>query len=775
VAEYLAGKLIALGLSETLAGAIVNFGASLALNAAVAALNRRSTSDTARELATPTANPPYRFAYGRAKIQGTPVFMREIDDVLYMAILLNSRPSAGGVFRLWSDARDVGLSGDIYDLGDFQSGTGTVVEAATTATVTHGLSDTPVAGDVTAWTDAGEVLAVDTLTATTFRVVLTDAAPSGGTAFNWSGVIKTDGAQATNSPFQGYLNFWLGLGDQLTPPARIMSEVGDLTGLNSAKLWSTDRFSGLTVLWVRADEGPAASLSDRWPAWPPSIAVEADWSKVYDPREVGHDDADPDTWEYSNNQALCLLDYLIANPVEPYPISQLRVDDFDAAADLADESVALNSGGSQSRYTVGGIVVFGSEELNELAWPIEQAGAGSLVRIDGQIGYSPGEYQAPEITLDEVMRGQPMKFSARAGSREMPGAIQASFSDPASDWELSALAPFQVDPNWDGSESRITGVSLDFVTNPQQAMRVQQIMGRQAALTKRLTASFPPVASQAVAGGTVTVDFPISGDTRNMIARVDSSDPANWLSDESQAPFAIPLSLRETASTVYDWVPATDEQDFYEAGEAPADPSIPVPESLSGAVNGADIDLTIGMAGFLITDPNPIWTADAKATSAEWHFRRNQNGFWQIGGTATNTAEYVVETLTPVATGESYDFRARSLFEDRYSTWIYDLAVQVGFTLAAPTSFTATPGSGQIALSVTAPSGSSFYALQFWGADSDDPEAAALLSEQTGSAGAVYTHTETGLLASQTRYYFARAVTSDAAVGPWASANATTT
>ena len=778
--EYVMMALMKLGASKALASALVNFAISATLNAAALLFSRTSGADASRELSVPSTLPPYRHVYGRARIQGSwapgwEPYFDSVGDVLYGCIILNSRESAGGIVRMFADRRAVGLTGDPYDFGEVGQGTATVLEGDTTVVVTHGLGSTPVSADIKAFSDAGEAYSVGTIGATTFTVTIPTAAPVDGTALNWVAVIPSAGGTATNPPFKNYLSAWIGLGDQTTPPAAILSDYGDMSGLDSSHFWPSDGWQGRTVLWLKITEGPDDSLADRWPSWPPSFEMEMDWSKVYDQRDVSQDPDDSSTWLWSDNQALCMQDALRQNPIERYPDTQIRLDDFEDAADIADESVALNAGGTQARYRVGGFIVYSSGyELFQQLAPLEQAGAGKLVRIGGKIGYKPGTWQAPEITLTDTMQEAPIFYSSTANMRDFPGALKCVFPDPASDWEMTELTPYEVDEDWDGSDDRVRRIDLSLVPYAQQAMRIQQIMARSLQQERTLGATFWPEAIEAVAGSNVTISFPDGSDHRNGIYEVLSADPAKWADKENGlVTFTMPMTLKSTVSTIFDWTPSTDEQNLYVFSEAPPDPSVPAPLSLGGSVAGTVLTVTISGAGYMESDPNQYWYALPNAPNMSWWFRRNSDGFWQEGGEVNNSSQYRTATIDPVATGESYDIRSRTIFGDHFSTWIYAYAVQVGFTMGVCTSVSATAGTNEVDLTADAPSGSDFYAIQFWGSDTNDAEAARLLSQQTGAALATFTYTETGLLAGQTRYYFVRAITSNDAVGNWATATAT--
>lgn len=117
----------ALGMGATAAGIAANLTGALLFSGISRALAPRqskpSADDVARELAYPNALPPKRFVYGRARVQGSPApgwFVDYDRKLLYQCLILNSRPSAGGVWgtddiQIWIDGRKVNPTGDIYD------------------------------------------------------------------------------------------------------------------------------------------------------------------------------------------------------------------------------------------------------------------------------------------------------------------------------------------------------------------------------------------------------------------------------------------------------------------------------------------------------------------------------------------------------------------------------------------------------------------------------------------------------------------------------------
>lgn len=774
MATLIITKLVSFGLSKALAGALVNLGASLLLSTvSQLALQRSAGADLSREISAPRSLPFYRFAYGiGARIQGTGAPTAVVrNNVLYGCFILNSRPSAGTNFALYFDRRAVGLSGEPRDFGTVNSGTDTVAEGATYVTITHGLGTTPAADEVAGWNAAGP-LTVAGITGTTFQIHLAAAAPPGGTAVSWRAIAPTDGGVALNAPFAGYVNIWLGLGDQQHPPARILKEVGDLSGVNPTKFWATDRWAGRTVLWVRLVAGAADTRADRWPSAPPLIEVECDWTPVWDPRDVAQDPDDPDTWRVSANQALCTLDAVLNNPIARYSRAQVRLDDFTAAADLADERVRLLSGATEARYRVGGLVVFGSgSELSDVLRPLEMAGAGSLFRAGGKIGYAPGAWEAPAITLGEYLREDGCKFQRSKPSRDLAGALKGVYPDRSANWERAETPVRAVDANWDGGDDRISGIDLDLVFSGTQAQRIVKIFAERQKLQRAVTATWPPVAITALPGARTMLALPRETDARNGTYRVTRSHPARWLDTDDGVAMHMPMTLEEDAEAVYAWDYATDEVQPFDQSLVPFDPTVPVPVWDSATVVSADLNLEVTCPGDIYEGEVVVFTPSVD--SLEIRFRRNQEPFWLLGADLTIASDSVTATgtITSVLDQSSYDLGVRSVLGEAFSDWVDFGPVQVGFTLGAPTGTSAAAGTGdgEIDVAATAPSDTPCAAVQVWIGTTDDPAEAWNIDEIAAAPSAAVAATATGLVPGVLHYVFIRAVTSGGAVGPWAT------
>ena len=118
---------------------------------------------------------------------------------------------------------------------------------------------------------------------------------------------------------------------------------------------------------------------DVYPTGIPNISAKVKGRKVYDPRVGGQDPADPTTWAWSNNAALCLRDYLLGVPrpdgaggfaTELFGLgaTNAEIDDAEliAAANVCDEGVALASDPKTVEVLSSNASVFTENDVLEL-------------------------------------------------------------------------------------------------------------------------------------------------------------------------------------------------------------------------------------------------------------------------------------------------------------------------------------------------------------------------------------------------------------------------
>lgn len=483
----------------------------------------------------------------------------------------------------------------------------------------------------------------------------------------------TGGATATNEPFDGYAKYWIGRGDQTSPPAQILTEVPHLFS-------ATDGWRGRTVLWVRLDAGSSKSRADRWPAAPPEVLVDGNWSLVWDPRDPAQDADDPATWVWSNNAALCGLDALRQNPLASYDLRNLWLDTFVWAADVCDAGIPVKAGGTIPLAANGTIAFVEGTELEDQVAPILDAGGLSWVRARGQLGVIPPVAQDIALTVTDLLDSSPAQFMAGGSRDSLATHAAGKYVAPDRAYELTDLPAYEVPGALaaDGGLQRVVQPQFDLVTDHRQGQFLQAIAARQKRLGRTLTASFPPAMLNAVAGSWVTLDLPSPWTRRSGTYQVESIQPV-FTDDAVGVVCRIEATLREISPSLYDWTPATDEQDveFYEHD---ASVSAVAPPGAILTFSGADVAIQRGG----VTVPR-VRFEFAPSTSAsvyayEWQWRP-AGGDWtdgpQIDAEVRNADDQVFGYFEGGGDTGTYELRVWALAPGKKSAVVTETGIIV--------------------------------------------------------------------------------------------------
>ncbi|NEX45179.1 hypothetical protein G3572_03105 [Rhodobacter sp. ETT8] len=479
---------------------------------------------------------------------------------------------------------------------------------------------------------------------------LYDFAPGGGAS------------AAAGSRWAPWARFWVGRGDQTSPPADILT----LTpGLFSA----TDAGRGLTVMWVLFDCGPNDQRSWRWPRTPPEVEIEGRWSKVWDLRDVAQDPDDPATWQFSDNQALCALDAARMNPIRRYPLAQIDLATFAEAADIADELVPLKAGGTEPRYRVNGALIFNGSELMDQILPLYAAGAAQPVRVGGRLSIAAGAFTAPVATLTDITEAEGLGVRFLKPGRDLATTVHATFTDPARDYRTSDLEDYTVPGAVavDGGLPTVVDLELPLVTSATQAMRLQKIRAKRLRAQRQITCTLPPAWFAVVAGCNVTVDFPEPYAALNGLYRVTSANPGLFASEDGSGGVAmrVPVVMEEIAASDFAFDPETEEQNrpllALSVGRSPPEPGGAITTTTGAAVAIGAGPAAIAAVRFAF-DPSP----SPSVQIYEWEYRLGgTSNPWQAGGTIDGALRdgggQVSGLLAPVAVGVNVTIRARAI------------------------------------------------------------------------------------------------------------------
>ncbi|MEL4300930.1 hypothetical protein ACE02Z_04885 [Shewanella xiamenensis] len=175
----------------------------------------------------------------------------------------------------------------------------------------------------------------------------------------------------------------------------------------------------------------------------PNIKALVRGKQVYDPRKTTHNWSDPVTWEWSDNWALCCLDYNRFESGVGAAAHEIDLSYFAAAANDSDQLVEYKTGKFEKRYTCNGTYntdVSPSSIMEKML----TAGAGMHVYVSGQYRLYAGVYQGPEVlvlTEDDAAGDIDVRpYTPRA---ELCNAVRGTFVDPENFYQPTDFPPYE--------------------------------------------------------------------------------------------------------------------------------------------------------------------------------------------------------------------------------------------------------------------------------------------------------------------------------------------
>jgi hypothetical protein len=386
-----------------------------------------------------------------------------------------------------------------------------------------------------------------------------------------------------------------------------------LTGLPD--IWtSAHRGDGIASLLLTCQNGKAVHQYHNFPNGEPSATALIRAQRVFDPRDVTQDEADPSTWKWSTNPVLCLLTYFMYERGYAYDWSALEVATFNqkkwnrrfgntlaywvAAADVCDEPVDLAGGGTEPRYQIGGQYTLDQDESSVVNTV--------LTSMDGWLGFNgrggvivyAGKFTPPAVTLTEA---QIKSYTRKKGVpiEDRVNQVVIQFTDPAKAYNTNEADPWTDDAAV-AKAGRVEPETLDlpWVQSFTQARRLakRRMLRHQASYSGSMTVNF---AARAILGERfIQVDLATGpASMQGLIIEVTSNLRINMSTLEISFDWvAVDPDLRDG------WTPETDEGSTPSTGNGggtqtpPADPVINTGSAFYGE---ADVSprLTLNVTG----------------------------------------------------------------------------------------------------------------------------------------------------------------------------------
>lgn len=416
-------------------------------------------------------------------------------------------------------------------------------------------------------------------------------------------------------------------------------------------------------------------VDDVWDEGLPEISALVEGKKVYDPRKDSTSSAyvsglgvsthradQPGTWQYDNNPALIVRDFLTDSS---YGLGEedTNIDDdlIGTAASVSEESVT-----DGDKYTCNGAWLTSQPPVDVIAQLMTSC-AGYLWYAQGKWRLKAGKDVSPTVTLTEDDLRSPLSVATRHSRRDNFNAVRGTFRGPKSNYQFTDYPTVTATTfvTIDGGLESTMDLALPFTDTPEQAQRLANIALEKNRSQITVVGSFGLNAFPLQVSDTVNITNTRFGWTNKLFEVV-----AWGLSIEDYV-LQVDLVLRETTPTTYD--------EFQNVTGFESD-NTTLPGPLGEVVVGTgDVVSTTDVTGLTasggIREISVNWTnpVNNNYNYTKLHFDTDSN----ISGASTINV-----------TGQSYNFTGLGAAETRYY-WAqaYDtldnpLGSQIGFVSA---------------------------------------------------------------------------------------------
>jgi hypothetical protein len=336
--------------------------------------------------------------------------------------------------------------------------------------------------------------------------------------------------------------------------ARINIHLGTQTAADSDLLaecehWTASHIGlGITYLYVRLKHDPEFYANGL-----PNIKALVQGKPLYDPRKdstVGgsgsHRWDDESSWEWSDNWALCVLDYTRFESGVGALVNEIDLPSYALAANDSDQLVEYDDeGNTEKRYTCNGTFTQSMTPASVLD-KLLTAGAGMQTYSSGKYQLFSGVYQGPHLlTIGEADLAGEVEvrpFNARA---QLCNAVRGTFVDPDNFYQPTDFAPYESDyyRAQDNCEYIDHDIDLPFTQSAYTAQRLAKLHLELNRAGQQIVAPLNMIGLSVSVGQVVELDLPRLG----IKAEYQVMD---WQFDFGQP---IKVTLRETGPALFDY------------------------------------------------------------------------------------------------------------------------------------------------------------------------------------------------------------------------------
>ena len=440
------------------------------------------------------------------------------------------------------------------------------------------------------------------------------------------------------------------------------TQQADADLVSEVSQWTTAHMlSGIAYLYVKLKYD-----ADAFPQGIPNISAEIRGKKLYDFRDA--------STAYSANPALVLYDYLTDTKFGlGVATDNIDTTSFTTVANICDEDITLDGGGTENRYEAHGIIYSNVDPMTAIDEIIGSM-LGILSYSNGKFNLAGGKYIAPTITLTENDFRGGISIQTKQSRRNLFNTVKGIFTSPSSNWQ-PADYPMVTSTTFvaeDNDETIFGEIDLPFTTSSSMAQRIAKVVLYKNRQQMVIQAPMKLSAFKLQVGDTVSLTNTRLGWSSKIF------QVADWTFTTSPDNVGIDLVLQETSSSVWDW--SAEESTFISDNT-----NLPTAESVT-APSLVVTDILRTYSGTIST-VIIIDVASSQGTTNEFEIQyRNtttDSEFTSLGRSTGNRFE-----ILNAQDGVNYEIRAKSINAFNVSSSFTSTSHQVIGKTAVPSDVT---------------------------------------------------------------------------------------
>ncbi|WP_299494960.1 hypothetical protein [uncultured Shewanella sp.] len=310
------------------------------------------------------------------------------------------------------------------------------------------------------------------------------------------------------APFNEHARINVHLGNQMSADSDLVAECANWTERHVGR--------GMTYLTVRLKHDQEVFSNGV-----PNVKALVRGKPIYDPRKdssVGgmgsHRWNDSSTWEWSNNWALCVLDFTLFESGVGADIDEINLTAYALAANDSDELVEYDDeGNTEPRYTCNGTFTQSMTPASILD-KLLIAGAGMQTYVSGQYHLYAGVYQGPAVMdITEADLAGEVSIRSFTPRASLCNAVRGTFVDPDNYFQPTDFPPYESSyyQSQDNGEYIDHDLDLAFTQSVYTAQRLAKLYLELNRAGQQLTLSLNMIGLGLAVGKVVNVNLPRLG------------------------------------------------------------------------------------------------------------------------------------------------------------------------------------------------------------------------------------------------------------------------